>query len=338
MIDILQRYRPDIEQELKISLSGLQSPLYRMMRYHMGWEDSSGDPAAKPAGKFLRPALALLACEALGGEWKRALPAAAAIELVHNFSLIHDDIQDRSDERRHRATVWKIWGEAQAINAGDAMFSIAYLTALRLHSAGVNPHRTLRAIEIIANACVRLCDGQAMDLLFEQRIDITVNDYLKMIEGKTAALFETSLQLGALLGTENEEFVREMGLLGREIGLAFQIRDDLLGIWGKPEETGKSAAEDITRKKKSLPVVCAFEQAAGKEKERLIAIYQQQGITEQEVEWVIQLLQKLNCCRSAFELMEKYSNTALGRISSLDIPENKKEDLRSAATTLLKIP
>ena len=236
---VFERYRSEIDSELRAVLAERESPLYDMMRYHLGWIDWQGRPLSGTAGKALRPALCLLACEAVGGTYHRALPAAAAVELLHNFSLIHDDIQDDDRERRHRPTVWSIWGKPQAINAGTAMRVLASLALSRLGENGVSGEKQLRIQRILDESCLRLIEGQYLDISYESRLDIGVTDYLGMIDGKTAALIGCSLELGAFLGTDDEAVIRGLWNFGRNLGLAFQIRDDILGIWGDEKETGK---------------------------------------------------------------------------------------------------
>jgi len=255
--------RPELEQYLRQVISRTEPPaLYKMLRYHLGWEDVRGHPTESSGGKGLRPALCLLSCEAAGGDWRRALPAAAAVELVHNFSLIHDDIQDRDTERHHRPTVWSVWGEAQAINAGDALLSLARLAVLGLRDEGLAADHALEAARILDERTLEMVEGQTMDLTFEGDLDVSADDYIGMIEKKSGALFDASLGLGALAAGD-PHVAEGMGRCGRLLGTAFQIRDDMLGIWGEPGKTGKSVAGDIRRRKKSLPVVYALYHAVG---------------------------------------------------------------------------
>jgi geranylgeranyl diphosphate synthase type I len=235
---------------------------YAMMEYHLGWQENGTAGQRSPAGgKRLRPLLCLLACSASGGDWQSALPMAAAIELLHNFSLIHDDIQDNSPVRRGQPAVWVRWGEAQAINAGDALFTLAHLAPHRLLARGVEPALALRALGEFDRTCLRLTQGQYFDMSFERRERVSVAEYLDMIEAKTAVLIAASARLGALLAGGDEARADHFGRYGRSVGLAFQIQDDLLGIWGDPSVTGKSAASDLEKRKKSLPVVYGLERS-----------------------------------------------------------------------------
>ncbi len=229
---------------------------YAMLEYHLGWPDGA-------TGKRIRPLLCLLSCNAVAdGAWQQALPMAAAIELLHNFSLIHDDIQDNSPLRRGRPAVWKQWGAAQAINAGDAMFTLAHLAPHALAARGVPSDIALAALQDFDRTCLRLTQGQYLDMAFEQRERVTIAEYLEMIELKTAALIAAATHAGARLAEGSDGCMAHFYEYGRNLGLAFQIQDDLLGIWGDPALTGKSAASDLEQRKKNLPVVYGLEHSA----------------------------------------------------------------------------
>lgn len=250
------RYRQAIEEELQRVLSqangeGLEG-LHHMLAYHLGWEGQGAGEEAR--GKRIRPLLLLLACAAAGGQWQRALPAAAAVELVHNFSLIHDDIEDNSPLRRGRATVWSIWGVPQAINAGDAMFTLANLAMLRLQDACSAP-LAIQALQVIQDTSLDLTQGQYLDLAYESRGDLTLDAYWPMVKGKTAALLAACTEIGALVAGVSSERRTAYRQFGSSLGLAFQVQDDLLGIWGDVAFTGKSAQSDLLSGKKSLPVL-----------------------------------------------------------------------------------
>ncbi len=252
---------PQIETEMRGILDtgdDCVTPQYNMMRYHLGWADSDFRTVSLPSGKRLRPILCLLACSEAGGDPTQALPAAAGLELLHNFSLIHDDIEDGDEVRRHRPTVWSIWGMPQAINVGDGMFTLSFLALHGLGGVGVTPELTLTALHTFTKTCQALTEGQYMDMSFETRDDVTVEEYMRMIQGKTAALVGACLSIGALIGGANEPQREALTRFGTSTGLAFQIQDDILGIWGDPEITGKAAGNDILRRKKSLPILHAL--------------------------------------------------------------------------------
>lgn len=252
---------PAIEQALKEAMAPANSvgheAMYAMLAYHLGWEGEGA--GAKAAGKRIRPTLLLLTCAAAGGDWRKALPAAAAVELLHNFSLIHDDIQDGSEQRRGRPTLWSLHGIAQAINAGDAMFSLAHM------SLGPIQKTTSRAIYIAAanllpRTSFQLTQGQYLDLRYEGINDLSLVSYWPMIWGKTAMLIRACAHLGALIAGATGRKFKAYLTFGEKLGLAYQVHDDLLGIWGNAQEMGKSPHSDLLSGKKSLPVLYALNQ------------------------------------------------------------------------------
>ena len=256
---LLGRYRTLIEAELREVVGTREGDLWSWMRYHLGWEDADRRPTEVASGKLLRAAGILLAAEALGGDPERATPAAAAIELVHNFSLLHDDIEDRSERRRDRATLWTLIGVPQAINTGDGMHALARLALLRLSARGFEDATVLSAALELDQACLRLVEGQQADMAMEGRSEVTRDAYLAMIEGKTAAMFATPLALGALLGGATPAQVQAFREFGHHTGMAFQAADDLLGTWGDPRITGKATSDDLRARKMTLPVIAAIE-------------------------------------------------------------------------------
>jgi len=316
---VFQRYRADIDAELRAVLSGRDSPLYHMLRYHLGWVDERGNPLAQDAGKALRPTLCLLACEAAGGHYQKALPAAAALELIHNFSLIHDDIQDGDRERRHRPTVWYLWGKNQALNAGDSMHALANLALCRLKEKGVAAPKQVQALRLLTEGCLAMIEGQYLDLSYESRLDVSVDDYLEMVSLKTAALIGCATGMGALLGTDDELLIEHLRRFGHRLGLAFQIRDDILGIWGDETITGKPLASDIRRKKKSLPVVYAL---ASQDRE-LLRIYRKPSLTEAEVALVLNKLE----AKTAQAQAEAFCQQALDELEGIELKPQAREEL-----------
>lgn len=256
MTSLIASLLPTIEGELQRQIARLDEPrtrpFHEMLTYHMGWTGEGSGPEAQ--GKRIRPLLVLLTTASCGADWKSALPAAAAVELVHNFSLVHDDIQDNSDKRRGRRTVWKVWGMPQGINAGDALFVLSNLALLDLVPA--HPAETVvKAAAILHATCLDLTRGQHLDIAYETRADLSLEDYWPMVAGKTAALLSACCAIGALLGGADEAAQEAYRDFGRYLGLAFQVQDDLLGIWGNSALTGKSAESDLVSGKKSLPVL-----------------------------------------------------------------------------------
>ena len=250
---LLHPIENDLLEVMKIANGEFYGGYHHMLLYHLGWSEGI-DTKIVSGGKRIRPILVLLTTSSAGGDWNLALPAATAVELVHNFSLIHDDIEDDSPSRRGKPTVWKKWGIPQAINAGDALFSLATLAILRLKDKV--PHEvTIEASYILNYTCLELTQGQYLDISFENRKDITVDEYLVMIRGKTSALISASCELGALIADADPEIRKAYKFFGVFLGLAYQIRDDILGIWGNQEKTGKSNLSDILSRKKTLPII-----------------------------------------------------------------------------------
>ena len=336
----LERYLPLIEAELREPFTPPHphlAPFYGMMQYHLGWLDESFAPTTGGAGKRVRPIMCLLACQATGGDPAQALPAAAALELVHNFSLVHDDIEDQSDLRRGRPTVWKVWGVPQAINAGDGLFILAHLAMQRLADRGAPPQRVLRALETFDEACLALTEGQYLDLSFETRLDVDVEQYLSMIRGKTAALFGAAAQLGALVAGSNPASIARYRRFGQNLGLAFQIVDDVLGIWGDPQVTGKPSADDIRQRKKTLPIVRALEEEQKHEAKGLRDIYQRETIGEEAVEAALKILENLGARHYAEAMANDYYQQALAELDATGGMENEaQDDLRELAAFLVE--
>ena len=298
---VLSKYRLLVESHLRGFLEQTQTDaqldqlgaFYGQMRYHLGWVHSDLSPAEGNPGKLLRPTLLLLAhqlCLPDGSHpgdhppyaLEQILPAAAAIELVHNFSLIHDDIEDGDPLRRHRPTLWKLWGQPQAINTGDGLFSVARLALWELVKTGIDAPTILTLARLFDRACLELCEGQHLDMSFERQREVSVSLYLDMIGRKTAALMQCATQMGARLATRDEAQIAQLATFGRSLGLAFQLRDDLLGVWADERELGKAPAGDIRRKKMSLPVLEALEHCAPDQQERLRAIYDEEGPASDE--------------------------------------------------------
>lgn len=285
------------------ALAEPQPSLAGMGRYHLGWVDESFAPAEDvDQGKRMRPELALLCCQAAGGRAEQAAPLAAAIELLHNFTLVHDDIQDRSPTRRHRPTVWTLWGESQAINAGDALFAAAHLALYELRGRGVEAERVLEIAAAFDRMTIEIVAGQTADLDFERRSDVAPDDYLTMIAGKTAAIVRFAAWAGATIAGASPEVAARFGEFGLALGLGFQIQDDLLGIWGSAGETGKAAADDIRRKKKSLPILFLRQRAGAEDAATLDRLYAWDEIDPSGIETVLALLAKHET-RPAVELL-----------------------------------
>jgi geranylgeranyl diphosphate synthase type I len=305
---------PVIESELQHQVARLDElttrPLHEMLTYHMGW---TGEGAGSEAtGKRLRPLIVLLVVASRELKWLRAGSAAAAIELIHNFSLVHDDIQDNSDKRRGRTTVWKKWNMPQAINVGDALFVIANQAIMDL-SKDYPADVVVKTAQVIQNACLDLTRGQYLDMTYENRNDLSIEDYWKMIEGKTAALISACTQVGAILSGADDSTIEQYRLFGRDLGLAFQIQDDILGIWGDEALTGKSAASDLVDGKNSLPILYGISQK-GKFAQRWNA----SAIRQDEVAEVARLLVNEGAREYSQREAERLTNQALNTLERIN--------------------
>lgn len=259
--DYLDLMLPAIDAEIREVVDSAKldpfADLRDILYYHLGYENGVSIQGAQ--GKRIRPLLVLLTAQAAGGDWKAALPAAAAVELVHNFSLIHDDIEDRSQTRRGRETVWARWSEPLAINAGDAMYAMAF-SALEGLIPTVGKLHALEAYRVLTDTCIYLTGGQHLDITYENAQSLLLEAYWPMVSGKTAALLAACPQLGAICAGANSEIIEIMRTFGHSLGLSFQVQDDLLGIWGAAAETGKSVVNDLVNGKKTLPILYGFQQ------------------------------------------------------------------------------
>src|SRR5215213_3952333 len=310
-----------IESELQRQVSRLDAPrtktFHEMLTYHMGWSGDGAGPEA--TGKRIRPLLVLLTSAACGGLWQPALPAAAAVELVHNFSLVHDDIQDNSAKRRGRPTTWVKWGMPMAINVGDALFVISNQAIMDLKE-NYAPEPVLRAADILHNTCLELTRGQFLDMSYEGRTDLTVEDYWPMISGKTAALLSACCHIGSLLGGADAEKQEAYRSFGHYLGLAFQVQDDILGIWGDETLTGKSAASDLMEGKNSLPVLAGLG-ANG----RFAARWKQGPIRTDEVQELARLLASEGGYETAADASRQMTDLAIMSLREAD-PQGETGD------------
>jgi len=328
--DFSETVRPPIEQELK-RVIGLvdgrhSQELREMLAYHLGWEGEGAGEQAR--GKRIRPQIVLLGASAAGKDWRNALQAAAAVELIHNFSLIHDDIEDQSDFRHGRKTVWALWGEAQAINAGDCMYSLAYRAILQ---SGNRPEYITRAVDLLSDTCITLTEGQHLDMAYEKRDNLPLEAYWTMIGGKTASLLACSAAVGATITGADEQIVASLSEFAWNLGLAFQVQDDWLGIWGDSALTGKSADSDLQSGKKSLPVLLGF-QSSPEFRDK----WKKRPFTNNEIADMAGLLKTAGIQIQLETETARLTEKAKAALDRLD-PENEAvSDLRELADTLLK--
>jgi geranylgeranyl diphosphate synthase type I len=343
MTTINQSMLETIEEELQRQVARLDQPrtkpFHEMLTYHMGWTGEGAGPLA--TGKRIRPLITLLSTSSVfcnGKEnknnivtnWLHAKSAAAAIELIHNFSLVHDDIQDNSDLRRGRRTVWVKWGAPMAINVGDAMFVIANQAILDLIEH-YPADMVVKAARILNDCCLDLTRGQFLDMSYEQRNDLDIEDYWPMVVGKTSALLSACTHIGSLLGYANDKKQETYRLFGYHLGLAFQVQDDILGIWGDEALTGKSTASDLVEGKNSLPVLFAL----GKNG-KFATRWKQGPITVDEVGAVSALLENEGGREFAENMSEVETQKALDYLKQADPQGEAGKAILELANMLLK--
>lgn len=324
---------PAVEDEMKriLRLDADSGALLGMVHYHMGWRDGDFRGSEANSGKRVRPLLCLLVCSACGTDWSRAVPAAAAIEILHNFTLVHDDVQDASPTRRGRSTVWKLWGVPQAINVGDSMFALAHQALYDLTTRDVSAEIVLDASRRFDDTCVALTRGQYSDMAFELRDDVTVEEYKVMIGGKTAALLALCGELGAIVGAASDDTVAHYSAFASNLGLAFQIKDDILGIWGDESEIGKSAASDIATRKKTLPILFGLNHD-----ESLRKLFYSEADNPDFVDHVIRRLDELGAEEYAVAEASKYSQSALEHLDAAQPEGDAGRALYQLASRLLE--
>jgi geranylgeranyl diphosphate synthase type I len=307
----------DTEQEILRLIGDRDGPtrgLYEMIRYHMGLDGSGA-----PAGKRMRPLLGLLAYLSIKGSYAEALPGAAAVELGHNFSLVHDDIEDGDRERRHRATLWTLHGVPQAVNTGDAIFAISRIALHRLSDIGFSDAKVLRLMRLFDQTCLTLCEGQYIDIWTSERDEVVPVDlYLDMIGRKTGALISASVEAGALLATDDEAVIERYKRFGWALGLAFQLNDDLLGIWGEEQATGKEPS-DIAKHKKTLPVIYALEHAAPEDRARLTVIYGRPEPTYLEVAEAMAILERAGAQEYTRGAARRWRDEAIAQLDAAGV-------------------
>ena len=334
LMDDLARHSSLVSDAMRRVLDAQSEPreFYGMMRYHLGWVDERLRPIAAPGGKGLRASLLLLVNAALGGDEATAVPLAAAIELLHNFSLVHDDIEDGGTMRRHRAALWSIWGAPLGINAGDGLFSIAHLALFGSSLRQSEPGRFIEVLHRFEHTVLHLCEGQHMDMTFEGMTEVSVDEYVRMIAGKSAALIASAAWIGArAVPTADDDTAEVAGRFGQELGLAFQMQDDILGIWGDEAVTGKSTVSDIASRKKTLPVLLAMAHARGRARERLRELYSRRGDGEVAECEILTILDGTDARVRANEYLQRHVDAAMQALDDLRLPPVAEQRLRRFA-------
>ncbi len=330
---VLSQYVTTIDRVIQAELSdGLDEWMQGALEYHFGWRDADFRPLADgKTGKRLRPVMALLAYRgalesvhpgaAVNASLEPVLPLAAAVEMVHNYSLIHDDIEDEDRTRHGRTTLWAMWGKPKAINAGDCLDMLAFRSLLRSAERGVDAARLVKLVDALTRTSIRLTLGQQSDMSFEDDLAVTPEMYLKMIGGKSAALISCATYSGALVALGpgqpgNDRRLADYALFGEEIGLGFQIRDDILGIWGLSADTGKPSGSDIRRRKKSLPVIYALTNAPAAVRQKLLELYRSTApVSPSQEQYIISALEECGARTYAQSQADLYKETALAALA-----------------------
>ncbi len=326
------RYRDALEQELRSVLSGQEGLLNNMLLYQLGWMDEQGNPLSGLTGERLHPLLCLLSCESLAGDYEAALPAAAAVELVHNYSLIHEDVQGGSPNRDDRPTIWWVWGPGQAINAGDGMNALARLALMRLQERGMPGPRVMEAMRLLDRSCLTMCEGQFLDLSFQEKLDVGVESYLKMAAGRTGALMSCAMGLGALAATDDGETVEAFKRFGQNIGVAYQMRNDIDDLQGS-KEGGPSG--DVLNKKKLLPIVYAMATAEVSLKRELGTIYFKRVLEPPDVEQVTNILARVGAMEYARKRVEEYCAAAIDSLKGVAVSSSGLEEFDRLCQTII---
>ena len=332
---MFDRYGDYVQDALRSNLDLHGPTVYDLLRYYMGWADEDGAPIAAMTGKAVRPTLCLFGCEAVGGAPNLAIPAAVALEFVHNFSLVHDDIQDEDETRHNRKTLWAIWGKPKALVAGNVLRGVADVALHALEEEGVETKRSLKAVGLLTESYLEMIEGQYLDLSFEGRPDISMDDYLRMISRKTGALLRCSLNLGAAVGTDDQEAISAIRECGRALGYVFQIRDDVLGVWGEEEVTGKPVGADIRRKKNSYPVVYAMESATDEDRDSISSIYLKPELDEEDVDLVLRIMEDTGVREHAQTEAARWADSAMQSIAPLELSHLHREQIEEFTHFLL---
>ena len=339
---VLTKYNEDLQIYLRGILDFYKAEdlaVYDMLNYCFGWQDLLGNELKGETGKGLRPSLCLFAAEALGGSYNKAIQSAISLELIHNFSLIHDEIQDFDEFRHHRPTLWAVWGFEKALIAGDVLRVIADKS---IEFLGDNPNEEQNidfnlhseCTKLLTDACLEMIEGQYLDITFEKELDVGISQYMDMISKKTGALIRCSLNLGALIGTKDREIVNIFKKAGTDLGYGFQIRDDILGIWGTEGSTGKPVGSDIKRKKKSIPILHAINTASDKSKEVLKNIFKQEELSNNDILTVLNIMDDTKSLNYSENLANEYCDKSIEHIGSAKLNSDSMNDFIDLAKFL----
>lgn len=308
IVEILKKYSAGVDGEIEKALDTIDPENLHDASKHL----------IKAGGKKIRPALVLLTAEAVGGNIEGAYKTAAAVELIHTFSLIHDDIMDEDEMRRGMPSVHTIWGEPMAILAGDILFSLAFELVAQTHCDDIPPKRVVQALNTVVDSCIKICEGQAFDMSFEGKLDVKESEYLNMIYKKTAALIAAATKAGAIMGGGSQEQVAAMAEYGRLIGMAFQIQDDYLDVVSDEKQLGKPVGSDIVEGKMTLMVVHTLSAASPEDKEALISILNSHSEDEENVKKAIDIFDKYGSIKYAHDIAQDNVKNAKKQLDAVE--------------------
>ena len=321
----------DIDSELKQVINSRDVPLYSMMSYHMGWTDAPGHIDTPLRKNHDLGVLCLLTCQSLGKAITAGIPAAAALELVENFTQKHDDIQSGNPSRDSRDAVWWIWGPAQAINAGDGMHALARLALFRLLENDVSPELVFEALKIMDNASLRTCEGRYMEMEAQERLDMPVETYVRMASHKEGSLISGALKIGALLGGVQHENQNPLEKAGADLGVALQIQADIKEMWGSSE----APSPEVMNKKKLIPVIYALEKSSISEKRKMGEIYFKRVLEPDDVTKLRDVIESLGAKEDCEKLAESHFSKGIKGLSDAGLLSSGNEEVTSHVSKMV---
>ncbi len=326
MISRYDEYQRGVEEELRGIFDGREGFLYKLLRYHLGWVDEHGIPQNGATAMHFQGAVALACCEALGGDFRPAVSAAAGVELVHHFTLVHGEVQAGRAEDPDRPSIWWVWGPAQAINAGDGLHALGRTAMMRMMSNGTSAERVLRAVRSLDTACLRLCEGQYMDLEFQDQMMVTNGAYMEMVSRKAGALTGCAAESGALAAGATDEACEASHRMGVCLGSAWQIARDIGELWG--EKGDGITPSNIIGKKKSLPLIHALEHGSIAARRELGSIYMKRVLDPEDANRLVEILDEAGSRAVAESKARELVEEGLEALQGVDVSHEGQALLR----------
>ena len=333
MHDPLESYRQEIDRELRDCFSAREGFLYNLLQYHMGWVDQQGQPESNTSRDSFHSLIAPAVCEALSGQHKSSLPVAAAVELLHNFSLVHSDVQAGRVDADARPSIWWVWGPAQAINAGDGFHALARVTILLLLDQGIAAEMVLGAAELLDRSCLAMCEGQYADLGFQDRLLVTINEYDDMIARKSGALAGCAAAGGALTAGADSAELERYKEVGVKLGMAWQITRDVADFWGRKGDG--VTASNVLNKKKSLPLIFTLENCPTSAKREIGAAYMKRVLEPPDLTRIVEIMDESGARTYSEDRARALAEQALGFLNSGEFVEERQVGLRALASIAL---